>query len=78
MDMSEILNFTPGTSSLNGLTAYGESIRESVDPDAAYYVVTDSYSSGYAKNNMTVIDTYSPDTFARDLLADYVNQGGLG
>lgn len=59
-------------------TAYGESIRESVDPDATYYVVTDSYSSGYAKNNMTVIDTYSPDTFARDLLADYVNQGGLG
>lgn len=28
MDMSEILNFTPGTSSLNGLTAYGESISK--------------------------------------------------
>ena len=59
-------------------TAYGESIRDRIDPKGTYYVVTDSYSSGYAKNNMTVIDTYSPDTFARDLVADYVNQGGLG
>ena len=58
-------------------TAYGESIRSSIDPDGIYYVVTDSYSSGYAKNNMTVIDTYSADTFARDLLAEYIAAGAL-
>ena len=59
------------------MTAYGESIRDSIDPNGIYYVITDSYSSGYAKNNLTVMDTYSPDIFARDLVADYVNQGGL-
>lgn len=59
-------------------TAYGDSIRGSIDPDATYYVVTDSYSACYAPNNMTVIDIYSEDIFARDLLADYIAAGGLG
>ena len=58
-------------------TGYGESIRQSIDPDATYYVVTDSYSANYAPNNMTVIDTYSESIFARDLLAEYIRQGGL-
>ena len=58
-------------------TAYGERIRNTIDPDGIYYVVTDSYSSDYAKNNMTVIDTYSADIFARDLLAEYITAGGL-
>ena len=59
-------------------TAYGNSIRSSIDPDGIYYVVTDSYSAYYAANNMTVIDVYSEDIFARDLLADYIAAGGLG
>lgn len=52
-------------------TAYGESIRKSIDPDATYYVVTDSYSAYYSYNNMTVIDIYSEEIFARDLVAEY-------
>ena len=58
-------------------TPYGESIRNSIDPDATYYVVTDSYSSGYANNNMTVIDTYAENIYARDLMAEFISQGGL-
>ena len=58
-------------------TAYGESIRSSIDPDAVYYVVTDTYSAYYSYNNMTVIDTYAEDIFARDLVADYICEGGL-
>ena len=58
-------------------TAYGETIRGNIDPNATYYVVTDSYSAEYAYNNMTVIETYSADIFARDLLADYIAEGGL-
>ena len=58
-------------------TAYGESIRNQIDPDATYYVVTDTYSANYAPNNMTVIDTYAQDIYARDLLADYIRTGGL-
>ena len=59
-------------------TDYGERIRGSVDPDAVYYVITDSYSADYAYNNMTVIETYDANIYARDLLADYVAEGGLG
>lgn len=58
-------------------TAYGESMRTSIDPDATYYVVTDSYTADYAPNNMTVIDSYSGSIFARDLMADYIENGGL-
>ena len=58
-------------------TDYGETIRGSIDPNATYYVVTDSYSADYAYNNMTVIETYRADIFARDLLADYITEGGL-
>lgn len=58
-------------------TPYGERIRGSIEPDCTYYVVTDSYTSDYAPNNLTVIDTYSADIFARDLLAEYIAAGAL-
>lgn len=59
-------------------TEYGETIRNSIDPDGTYYVVTDTYSAYYSYNNMTVIDFYDENTFARDLLADHIREGGLG
>ena len=58
-------------------TEYGESIRSSIDPGATYYVVTDSYSAYYSYNNMTVIDVYAEDIFARDLVAEHITDGGL-
>lgn len=58
-------------------TPYGDSIRHTIDPEGIYYVVTDSYSAYYSYNNMTVIDTYDPTVFARDLMADYIRSGGL-
>ena len=59
-------------------TEYGDSLQGNIDPDGIYYVVTDTYSAYYSYNNMTVIDTYAEDVFARDLLADYIAAGGLG
>ena len=59
-------------------SGYGEGIRHSIDPNATYYVVTDSYSAYYSYNNMTVIDTYADGIYARDLVADHITQGGLG
>lgn len=58
-------------------TDYGESIRRSIDPNATYYVVTDTYSAYYSYNNMTVIDIYDENIFARDLVADYITEGNL-
>ena len=56
---------------------YGDSIRNNIDPNATYYLITDSYSAYYAPNNLTVIAEYDPNVFARDLLADYIAAGGL-
>lgn len=58
-------------------TKYGESIKENINPAATYYVVTDTYTANYAYNNMTVIDTYAADVFARDLLAEFIANGAL-
>lgn len=58
-------------------TAYGESIRSAIDPEATYYVITDSYSANYAPNGITVIDTYAAGVYARDLLAAYIQDGNL-
>lgn len=51
---------------------------KNIDPDGTYYVVTDTCSANYAYNNLTVIDTYAEDIFARDLLADHIAAGNLG
>ena len=55
---------------------YGESVKNSIDPNATYYVVVDSYTSQYGPNHLTVVKEYDPNTFARDLLADYIAAGG--
>ena len=57
--------------------AYGESLKNNIDDNATYYIVTDTYSAQYAPNKLTVIDTFDSTTFARDLLAEYIKSGGL-
>lgn len=56
---------------------YGNRIKNDIDPDATYYIVTDTYSSLYAPNNLTEIDRFDENIFARDLLAQYIRDGGL-
>ena len=56
------------------LTDYGKSIRGQIDPDATYYLVTDSYSADYAPNRLTVIDTCESGVYARALLAAYFSE----
>ena len=57
---------------------YGDSIKSSIDRNATYYVIVDSYTSDYASNGLTVVDKYTPGIYARDLLADYIMTGALG
>ena len=58
------------------LSEYGEDIKNDIDPNATYYIVTDTYSSQYAPNHLSVIEEYDNDIFARDLVAEYVKNGG--
>lgn len=48
-----------------------------IDPNATYYIVTDTYCSSYAPNRLTEVERYTPGVYARDLLADYAWNGGF-
>lgn len=56
---------------------YGESVRNDIDMDATYYIVVDTYTALYAPNRLTVVEEYGDGIFARDLLAEYIENGGL-
>ena len=56
---------------------YGAQLRNNIDPDATYYIVTDTYTAYYAPNNLTVVEMFGQAVYARDLLADYIAAGGL-
>ncbi len=49
----------------------------SISPNETYYIVTDTWSSGYEPNRCTVVETYDQGVYCRDLLADYIKSGGL-
>ncbi len=55
---------------------YGQSVLDDIDKDAVYYIVTDKYSSTYAPNRLTEIEAYDADVFARDLVAEFIKNGG--
>ena len=48
-----------------------------IDPNATYYVVVDTYTSSYAPNRLTEIQRFGENMFARDLLARYIASGKL-
>lgn len=51
--------------------------NRTIDPDATYYIIVDSYTSTYAPNRLTEIERYGADIFARDLLATYIGEGKM-
>ena len=56
---------------------YGAGVKANIDQNATYYVVVDMYTAQYSYNNLTVVAYYDSYTFARDLLAEYIRNGGL-
>ncbi len=56
---------------------YGEGIKNNIDPDKTYYIVTDTYSSSYAANRLTEVEMAGESIYARDLLAEYIKSGRL-
>lgn len=56
---------------------YGESIKNKINNNATYYVITDRYTLDYSWNGLTYVDSLGPDIFARDLVAEYIKEGNL-
>jgi 2',3'-cyclic-nucleotide 2'-phosphodiesterase (5'-nucleotidase family) len=54
---------------------YGESVKANIQNNKTYYLVTDRYTSLYTWNNLTEIEFYDETTYARDLLAEYIEAG---
>lgn len=57
---------------------YGTSVKKKIEPNKTYYIITDTYTSGYAPNRLTVVAEYDPGVYLRDLMADYVEAGRMG
>ncbi len=72
---SDLLSKFINTSNDNYYIA--RSSNATIDPNATYYVVVDTYTSSYAPNRLTEIARYGADIFARDLLAAYIAEGNL-
>ncbi len=56
---------------------YGQQIAASIDTSKTYYVIVDSYTAYYAPNKLTVVDFYDENVYARDLFAQYIEEGNL-
>ena len=48
----------------------------SISNNALYYIVIDSYTAFYRRNNITIVERYDSGVYARDLLADFIQKGG--
>lgn len=57
---------------------YGTTVKNNIVASQTYYVVTDTYSLQYTRNGLTEVARYDETTFARDLLAKFIEEGGWG
>jgi 2',3'-cyclic-nucleotide 2'-phosphodiesterase/3'-nucleotidase len=71
--LSKFINSNNSNYSVSG----NAELMKNIDTNETYYIVVDSYTSSYAPNRLTEVERYEPGVYARDLLADYIGQGGL-
>lgn len=69
--LSQFIN-TTNSDYFISMSAYGKSI--SIDPNATYYIVVDTYTSTYRYNGLTEVARYQLGVYARDLLAEYLKE----
>lgn len=76
-DLADKFFFTTNDSYFISFGEYGRKVRQNIDPDATYYIILDSFSYDYAPNNVTVVEEYQDGVYARDLIAQYIRDGGM-
>ncbi|MBQ9780029.1 MAG: bifunctional metallophosphatase/5'-nucleotidase [Clostridia bacterium] len=77
---SDLLSRFVYTDNSNYFVYLGEdknSVIASIDANKTYYIVTDTYCSTYVPNRLTEVERYESGIYARDLLADYIQAGGM-
>lgn len=57
------------------LSEYGKRIQSGISSSKTYYIVVDTYTALYKPNGLTIVAEYTPDVFARDLVANAIKRG---
>ena len=60
-----------------GYSDYGNSVKNNIVDFMLYYVVVDTYTAYYSSNNLTIVQWYDDDVYARDFFAQYIREGNL-
>lgn len=74
---SDLLAKFINTSNRNYFICCDSSLKDQIDPNGTYYIVVDTYTSSYAPNRLTVVEAYQTGIYARDLLAQYIEDGHM-
>ena len=79
IDGRDLLSYFIESNNDNYFTKYKSGLKESIDPNGTYYIVIDTYTSTYkyAPKSLKEVARYDGGVYARDLLADYIRNGGL-
>ena len=56
---------------------YSTITTSQINKNSTYYIIADSWTALYAPAKCTPIELYDETTFARDLIAQYIRNGGL-
>lgn len=48
-----------------------------IEWNKTYYIVTDTWNSPYKSNRLTEVERWGTEWYARDLLAEYIREGGM-
>ncbi|MCM1042841.1 MAG: hypothetical protein NC350_01365 [Corallococcus sp.] len=59
-------------------TEIRENLLNGIGLNDTYYIVTDSYNTDYAPNKLTKVDVMGGNIFPRDVLVEYIQNGGYG
>ena len=58
---------------------YGTAQKNNIDPNGTYYIITDTFNTDYAPNQLTIIEFLDDNgVYARDLICDFIKAGGYG
>lgn len=74
---SDLLSKFINTNNSNYFICADADLMRNIDRNATYYVVVDTFTSSYGPNRLTVVEEYEKGIYARDLLAQYIQNGGL-
>lgn len=76
-DLKRVFTESVNSNYFTCLSPYGkELVTTGIALNEKYFVVTDTYTSTYAPNNLTEVERYGAPVYARDLLADMYRQQG--